>query len=185
MAEQLSVCIRDGHGIEPEGGSKRNADGHARVSGIEHTVTHIDCDCPPGWRQHAARRFTGAHCDQANASGRRGRDFTSAHRRQWHTKSPAADASCAANRPAEDADHATHAARASILSTDGGADTCSIQRNSASRAPVSDSNPGGAAHVATCVGHTRSHRESLGFYAPAYQSADPVRRGSGADAEQP
>ena len=184
MAGQLSVCIRDCHGTEPEGGSKRNADGHATVSGGGHTFAHINVDCHPGWRQHAARRFTGSHCDQANASGRRGRGFRRADRGQWHTRFPAADASCAANRPAEDADHATYAARISILSTDGGADTCSIQRNS-SGPPISDGDPGGAAHVATWVGHTRSHRESLGFYAPTYQSADPVRRGSGADAEQP
>ena len=169
MAGQLSIYIRGCHGTEPEGGSKRNADGDATVSDNEFIVTHTNFDCHPGCWQYAARRFTGSHCDQANASGRRGRDFTPADHRQWHTKPPAADASCAANRSTKSADHATYAACVSVLSTDGGAATCSIQRNGAGRAPISDSNPGGAAHVATCVGHTCSRRQRLGCHSPAYQ----------------
>ncbi len=131
------------------------------------------------------RKFTGAHCDQANAAGHRGRDDTPTDSRQRYTSSAAVNASCTANRPTKGADHATHAACVAVLSTDVCADTGCTQRNISGRAPITDGNPGGAAHNATCHGHTRSHRKSLGRHSPPYQCADPVRRGSASTQSSP
>jgi hypothetical protein len=115
MAGQLSIYIRGCHGTKPEGESKRHAD--------EHVVTYVDADGHLGCRRHATPRLTGSHCNQANASARRGWDYTPTDSGQWYTKSAAANASCTANWPTKSADHATYAARVAVLSTD----TCSIQ----------------------------------------------------------
>ena len=81
MAGQLSIYIRACHGAEPESGSKRNTDGDATVNAnvdghvSQHVAPYFNPDGHPGCRQHAAPRLTGSHCDQADASARRGWDF--------------------------------------------------------------------------------------------------------------